>query len=124
MPLWKAGRMLTIDYGNTAQKIYHRRPFGTLRGYHFQQVIQGPEIYRHPGRRDLTADVNFTDLIDWSQAWTGTSELLSFADFLKSHAQVRDESDQFLIDENGAGAAFMALDQSCKKSSGKPPTPG
>ena len=51
MPLWKAGRMLTIDYGNSAEKIYHRRPTGTLRGYHFQQLIEGPEIYRHPGHR-------------------------------------------------------------------------
>ncbi|MEN9534892.1 MAG: hypothetical protein RLZ22_849 [Verrucomicrobiota bacterium] len=113
MLFWKAGRMLTIDYGNTAQKIYHRRPAGTLRAYHFQQMIQGTEIYRHPGQRDLTADVNFTDLSDWSRPWTSESQLVSFANFLKSHAQVRDESDRFLVDENGAGAAFMALDQSC-----------
>jgi SAM-dependent MidA family methyltransferase len=116
MPLWKSGRMLTIDYGNTAEKIYHRRPAGTIRGYHFQQVISGPEIYRHPGHRDLTADVNFTDLIDWTRPWTSTSQLFSFAEFLQSHAKPRDESDRFLIDQHGAGAAFMALEQSCKKS--------
>ena len=115
MPLWKAGRMLTIDYGNSAEKIYHRRPTGTIRGYHFQQLIEGAEIYRHPGHRDLTADVNFTDLIDWSRPWTGASRLLSFADFLQSHTKPRDESDRFLIDQHGAGAAFMALEQSCKK---------
>ena len=115
MPLWKAGRMLTIDYGNTAEKIYHRRPAGTIRGYHFQQVISGPEIYRHPGQCDLTADVNFTDLIDWTRPWANASQLFSFADFLQSHAAPRDESDRFLIDEHGAGAAFMALEQSCKK---------
>jgi SAM-dependent MidA family methyltransferase len=116
LPLWKSGRMLTIDYGNTAEKIYHRRPTGTLRGYHFQQVISGPEIYRHPGHRDLTADVNFTDLIDWTRPWTSASQLFSFAEFLQSHAKPRDESDRFLIDQHGAGAAFMALEQSCKKS--------
>ncbi len=115
MPLWKAGRMLTIDYGNSAEKIYHRRPTGTIRGYHFQQLIEGAEIYRHPGHRDLTADVNFTDLIDWTRPWTGASRLLSFADFLQSHTKPRDESDRFLIDQHGAGAAFMALEQSCKK---------
>jgi len=115
MPHWKAGRMLTIDYGNSAEKIYHRRPSGTLRGYHFQQVISGPEIYRHPGHRDLTADVNFTDLIEWARPWTGESKLLTLADFLQSHAEPRDESDRFLIDEHGAGAAFMTLEQSCKK---------
>lgn len=122
MPLWKAGRMLTIDYGNSAEKIYHRRPTGTIRGYHFQQLIEGAEIYRHPGHRDLTADVNFTDLIDWSRPWTGASRLLSFADFLQSHAKPRDESDRFLIDQHGAGAAFMALEQSCKKPA-QIPTP-
>lgn len=116
LPLWKSGRMLTIDYGNTAEKIYHRRPTGTLRGYHFQQVISGPEIYRHPGHRDLTADVNFTDLVDWTRPWTSASQLFSFAEFLQSHAKPRDESDRFLIDQHGAGAAFMALEQSCKKS--------
>lgn len=116
LPLWKSGRMLTIDYGNTAEKIYHRRPTGTVRGYHFQQVIEGPEIYRHPGHRDLTADVNFTDLVDWTRPWTSASQLFSFADFLQSHAKPRDESDRFLIDQHGAGAAFMALEQSCKKS--------
>jgi SAM-dependent MidA family methyltransferase len=116
LPLWKSGRMLTIDYGNTAEKIYHRRPTGTLRGYHFQQVISGPEIYRHPGHRDLTADVNFTDLVDWTRPWTSASQLFSFADFLQSHAKPHDESDRFLIDQHGAGAAFMALEQSCKKS--------
>ena len=116
MPWWKAGCMLTIDYGNTAEKIYHRRPAGTIRGYHFQQVIEGPEIYRHPGHRDLTADVNFTDLIDWTRPWTSASQLFSFADFLQSHAKPRDVSDRFLIDQHGAGSAFMALEQSCKKS--------
>ncbi|MBU6171624.1 MAG: SAM-dependent methyltransferase [Verrucomicrobia bacterium] len=116
MPLWKAGRMLTIDYGNTAEKIYHRRPTGTLRGYHFQQVIEGPEIYRHPGHRDLTADVNFTDLVDWTRPWTTASQLSSFAHFLQSHAKPRDENDRFLIDEHGAGSAFMVLDQICKKT--------
>lgn len=115
MPLWKSGRMLTIDYGNTAEKIYHRRPAGTLRGYHFQQVIHGPEIYRHPGYCDLTADVNFTDLIDWTHPWTHDSKLQTFSDFLQSHAKALDDSDRFLIDENGAGTAFMVLDQTCNK---------
>ena len=116
MPNWQAGRMLTIDYGNTAEKIYHRRPTGTLRGYHFQQLIEGPEIYRHPGQRDLTADVNFTDLIEWSAPWTEESRLQTFANFLSSHADPRDESDRYLLDDFGAGTAFMVLDQSCKKS--------
>jgi hypothetical protein len=60
--------------------------------------------------------VNFTDLIDWTRPWTSASQLFSFAEFLQSHAKPRDESDRFLIDQHGAGAAFMALEQSCKKS--------
>lgn len=116
MPLWESGRMLTIDYGSQAEKIYQRRPNGTIRGYYFQQMIGGPEIYQYPGHRDLTADVNFTDLIAWTRPWTGTSQLFSFAKFLQSHAECRDEADRFLINEHGAGTAFMVLDQSCGKS--------
>jgi hypothetical protein len=40
---------------------------------------------------DLTADVNFTDLIDWTRPWTSTSQLFSFAEFLQSRAKPRDD---------------------------------
>jgi SAM-dependent MidA family methyltransferase len=109
LPLWEAGRLLTIDYGSEAENLYLRRPRGTLRAYLLQQRIEGPAIYQNPGLQDLTADVNFTDLIEWSRPWTANHRLLTLADFLKGHGQY---SDTGLTDEAGAGGAFRVLEQS------------
>jgi SAM-dependent MidA family methyltransferase len=113
LPLWKVGRMLTIDYGSAAQTLYQRRPRGTLRGYLLQQRMEGPAIYQNSGRQDLTADVNFTDLIDWSASWTCESQLRSLAAFIRGFHDPQDPADRELCDENGAGAAFMVLEQQC-----------
>jgi SAM-dependent MidA family methyltransferase len=64
-PHWKSGALLTIDYGDLAPALYHRRPRGSLRGYAHHQRLEGPDIYQAPGRIDLTADVNFSDLENW-----------------------------------------------------------
>ena len=106
LPSWKSGRMLTIDYGATAEKIYHRRPAGTTRAYLLQQRLEGPAIYENPGRQDLTADINFTDLMDWSKPWIREQTLISFAEFLQSS-----RDDHGLTDNHGAGGAFLVLDQ-------------
>ncbi|MEY4300830.1 MAG: hypothetical protein RIR25_2066 [Verrucomicrobiota bacterium] len=63
---WKSGTMLAIDYGGSAETIYHRRPRGTLRAYRRQQRLNGDEVYELPGRQDITADINFTDLETWA----------------------------------------------------------
>lgn len=105
LPHWRAGRMLTIDYGSTAELLYHRRPQGTVRAYLLQQRLDGAAIYQNPGRQDLTADVNFTDLIDWSQPWISGQTIQTFASFLGNQA------DRALTDEQGAGGAFLVLDQ-------------
>ena len=65
---WRSGSLLTIDYGNLLPDLYHRRPCGTLRGYSRHQRLEGREIYQSPGRIDLTADVNFSDLENWGTA--------------------------------------------------------
>jgi len=106
MPHWKAGRMLTIDYGSTAEKLYHRRPQGTLRGYLFQQRLEGLAIYQNPGRQDITADVNFTDLHNWSQPWCRTLSLTTFGEFLKL------PPDHPFASPHAAGGAFLVLEQS------------
>lgn len=116
LPLWKAGRMLTIDYGSTAETLYQRRPRGTLRGYLLQQRIEGPAIYQNPGRQDLTADVNFTDLVDWSAPWTSDNKLQTLAAFLRGFHDPEHLADRALCDEDGAGGAFMVLDQQCHRS--------
>ena len=102
LPAWKSGRMLTIDYGATAESLYHRRPRGTVRGYLLQQRLEGPAIYDHPGRQDLTADVNFTDLQNWSQPWVREQTLRSLGGFLQGSS---------LGNGQEAGEAFLVLDQ-------------
>jgi SAM-dependent MidA family methyltransferase/putative NADH-flavin reductase len=107
LPLWKAGRMLTIDYGAPAEMLYQRRPRGTLRAYLFHQRLEGPAIYQNPGRQDITADVNFSDLVDWSAPWTTDVKLMTMAEFIGP-------GDADLSDPQGAGGAFMVLDQRCR----------
>lgn len=111
LPRWKAGRMLTIDYGAEAEALYHRRPRGSVRAYLMQQRIEGPGIYENPGRQDLTADVNFTDLERWSAPWAETLRLESQREFLRSFAGPEDAA---VMDEHGAGGAFRVLEQQAK----------
>jgi len=111
LPAWRAGRLLTIDYGASAAGIYHRRSNGTIRAYLFQQRLEGPAIYDHPGRQDLTADVNFTDLSDWSAPWTASTSPLPLREFLLPFADPKNPADQALLDAHGAGSAFLVLDQ-------------
>jgi SAM-dependent MidA family methyltransferase len=107
LPHWQAGRLLTIDYGGTADRLYHRRPNGTLRAYLLQQRLEGLAIYANPGRQDLTADVNFTDLQDWSRPWVSHQQLITFGKFLETHHA----TDSSITQPNGAGDAFLALEQ-------------
>ena len=111
LPLWQAGRLLTIDYGATAADLYHRRPNGSLRGYLFQQRLEGPAIYANPGRQDLTADVNFTDLCEWSSPWSAACSMRPLREFIHAFADPANPADQALLDERGAGGAFLVLDQ-------------
>lgn len=113
LPHWRAGRMLTIDYGGTVDTLYCRRPLGTLRGYLFQQRMDGLSIYQNPGRQDLTADVNFTDLVEWSEPWASAPRLQSFGGFLKEFIDFESAADWAVTDECGAGGAFLVLDQRC-----------
>ena len=114
LPQWRAGRMLTLDYGGRVESLYHRRPGGTLRGYLLQQRCEGPDIYRHPGRQDLTADVNFTDLIAWAAPWVEDVRLQSLGDFLRPFVRQAAGTDAALADPCGAGGAFQVLDFACK----------
>lgn len=111
LPRWKAGRMLTIDYGAEAESLYGRRPRGSLRAYLMQQRIEGPGIYENPGRQDLTADVNFSDLRRWSGPWAETLRLVTQREFLHPFAGPDDAA---VMDEHGAGGAFRVLEQQVK----------
>ncbi|HEX6300178.1 MAG TPA: SAM-dependent methyltransferase, partial [Acidimicrobiia bacterium] len=58
----EAGSLLLIDYGDTADNLLPRRRDGTLRTYRSHHL--GPHPLGEPGETDITADVNFTALLD------------------------------------------------------------
>lgn len=111
---WESGAMLTIDYGDLFPQVYHRRPRGTVRGYLHQQRTEGAEIYLHPGRQDLTADINFSDYRQWATG-LGWVELFfgSLRAFLALHAADRVKRatgiDAQLIEEGSAADAFQCV---------------
>lgn len=105
LPGWQQGEMLTIDYGNLAPALYHRRPHGSLRAYLLQQRIEGHAIYQNQGLQDITADVNFTDLIEWGKPFLDHEDPQNFADFIRSFCKNQPS------DLLGACEYFMALKQ-------------
>jgi len=109
VPHWKFGQMLTIDYGDIHPDIYYRMPKGTLRAYAHHQRLTGPQVYMNPGRQDITADVNFTDLIEWgNQENLTTLSIETQEHFLNPYINDSPE-DQFLVNSVGAGVAFKVL---------------
>lgn len=58
----EAGAIVLIDYGDTADGLLPRRQDGTLRTYRAHHL--GPHPLDEPGETDITADVNFTALIE------------------------------------------------------------
>jgi len=109
LPMWQAGRMLTIDYGAPVHELYQRKPQGSMRAYLLQQRLIGMDIYASMGRQDLTADVNFSDLIEWSKPWTQDNTISDLAEFLEGSKAPKE-----ITDPHGAGSAFKVLDQQCR----------
>lgn len=116
LPAWKKGRMLTIDYGAAAENLYHRQPRGSVRAYLLQHRLEGHAIYDNVGRQDLTADVNFTDLQNWSRPWVSEQKLSSLGEFLKGSLDAQERVDRAMADDQGAGGAFLVLEQQCCRS--------
>ncbi|UJS21833.1 MAG: SAM-dependent methyltransferase [Candidatus Brocadia sp.] len=57
------GFVITIDYGDTRDRLYHGNAReGTLRCYHGHTVNR--DYYARPGEQDITAHVDFTNLIN------------------------------------------------------------
>jgi SAM-dependent MidA family methyltransferase len=125
-PHWKRGAMLTLDYGDLFPQIYHRRPAGTLRAYLMHQVLTGDEVFSSMGRQDITADVNFSDLIQWGRVlgWEH-DRLITQREFLQAHVSdlpkriANNPRAAFLSDEGGAGSAFKVLVQRTMDSSAR-----
>lgn len=78
----RQGFVLTIDYGDTARKLYTpRRRRGTLAVYSQHQF--GDRPLAHPGSQDLTAHVNFSALIQTGrESGLRLAGLTTQADFL------------------------------------------
>ena len=117
-PQWTSGAMLTIDYGETFPKLYHRQPRGTVRAYFRHQRLTGADVYARRGKQDITTDVNFSDLTTWGDQhqWNHTP-LQTQRDFITlllpglAKSPPTSPADAFLVDEYGAGGAFKVLVQ-------------
>ncbi len=113
-PALNSGQILTIDYGDTADRIVHRRPHGTLRAYFHHQRAEGLAVYHRFGKQDITADVNFTDLQTWgAKLGLKTATLTDQTTFLAEFGSKKKDAphDAALADHNGAGTAFKVLVQ-------------
>ena len=75
-----AGSLLIIDYGDTAEDLAPRRRDGTLRTYRSHHL--GPHPLDEPGGTDVTADVNFTALMDTAVKAGAEATLQRQDDFL------------------------------------------
>ena len=113
--LWILGSMLTIDYGNTSNLLYDRRPDGSLRAYFRHERYIGNQVYARFGKQDLTADVNFSDLIAWGSSFGWRNEpLLTQREFIKKW--VNSKANTALSNRfstfGDAGDSFQVLEQS------------
>ena len=111
-PLWKCGTLVTIDYGELNDTLYHRRPAGTLRGYKAHQLVSPDELPALAGRCDVTADVNFSDLLQLAQNCVGDRvQYMSQRNYLAPLADPTNAADRHLIAVPGAGDHFNVLIQ-------------
>ncbi|MGC8833721.1 MAG: class I SAM-dependent methyltransferase [Armatimonadota bacterium] len=106
----RAGAVLIIDYGYTAQELFSGRfPKGTILCYYKHTTNTNP--YKRVGQQDITAHVDFSALARWSSnfglmpdALTSQRDLLFFegaAEMAKSPTQKREL--QELTNPNGLG---------------------
>lgn len=76
------GGLLVFDYGNTAAELSHRRSEGTLRTYRGHHL--GPHPLDEPGTTDITADVNFSAMLDAARDRGAEAHLMRQDDFLRA----------------------------------------
>ena len=106
----RCARLLLIDYGGLWPDYALRWPGGTLRAYHFHQRLIPPEIYAAFGCRDITADVNFTDLAEWArEAGWEIIRCSALRDFLVEFGRFKRFHPQLMV-EGGAADAFYVLE--------------
>jgi SAM-dependent MidA family methyltransferase len=109
LPSWQLGVMTTIDYGDEFQKLYVRRPHGTMRAYYKHRLFTGMDVYANLGKMDITCDVNFSDLLSICRQCLGDEiSLCTQRDYLLPYA-TGSLQDEFLTAEQGAGSEFKVL---------------
>jgi SAM-dependent MidA family methyltransferase len=120
------GYLLTVDYGYLADGAASAAmPKGTLRGYRMHQIMTNPYLY--PGEQDLTADVNFSLLIEMGKKaclepllFESQRKFLLRLGILEELAEGADDPfsaearknraiRQLLLDETGMGERFCVL---------------
>jgi hypothetical protein len=77
---------------------------GLLQKFGFFCKYEG--IYQNIGRQDLTADVNFSDLMHWSHGFASRQKCETQREFLLPHANSSHRGDVYAMDPLGAGSAF------------------
>ena len=88
------GYVLVMDYGRPAGELFAAaRRGGTLRAYHAHAAHDAP--FRHVGRQDLTAHVDFTTL----QEWATERGLISIASTTQARFLVAGGLEQLLAGE-------------------------
>ena len=81
----ESGFVLTVDYGKTATQLYsaEERPDGTLTTYYRHTQTDDP--FRHVGSQDITAQVDFTAVVQAGRAHgLGLVGYTRQSDFLRS----------------------------------------
>lgn len=107
---WRRGLFITIDYGAPVEKLYYRRPAGSLRGYKAHMLLPREELPALAGHCDITADVNFTDLQTLAERNIGdVVRFMSQRDFLLPFADPQNPADTHLTAIPGAGDHFNVL---------------
>ena len=75
------GRLLTIDYGSTADELVKKGGAGTLRAYYRHQAVS--DVLVNPGEQDITAHVNFSAVCaEGERAGLKTEALMTQEKFL------------------------------------------
>lgn len=94
------GFVITIDYGDEIPYLLEGTRNGTIRAFHRHQVVS--EVTAAPGEQDITADVNFTSLMEHGRAvgletiFYGTqAKFLIESGMLESLAAVQPGADPF-----------------------------
>lgn len=92
------GCVVTIDYGDAEERLYApERVQGTLMCYYRHQAHDDP--YIHPGEQDMTAHVNFSDMIRCGeQAGLTGSELMTQKEYLLKAGILNELQDHTSVD--------------------------